>query len=767
MEACEEGLIDDDYSELTPIYPNNGGFTNVSATNLWRDNGKHSCAVGFDGNIALSIGTQEGCSALDYNPTNALKFEVTLNPSDIGQLSSLQFYEKSPTFYNLIGVDYGQNRYPTKYLIRVYKDNQLIYSEEEIPTELNWTLETFDFSNDPDFNITSTSTFRFELRAYCQADNTACESAWNIDDISIKGCTGPLLNSCEITPTVSNIQCNDNGTPDMGTDDTFSFDLTIQGNECSSPDGWEANINGVSVSGDYGLTSTFSGYAISAGNLNFNIEDRGDTDCQSNAIVTAPSPCSNGTDGVDLELTQTVNDPSLSPFTNRIFTVTIENKGNVTANNVTVKNQVPDGMAYTSHSTSKGTYSVWSGVWTIGTLAPGEVVTFDFNLFILNVPGPITNFAQVQTANPDDIDSTPGNDTDNTPDEDDEAAATIGGSIEPTADLTLSKTANVNEANVGDQITYTLVLHNNGPDDATGVTVDVNPPTGISFVNANATLGSYNSTDNTWTLGTVGSGMNPTLTIVVEVTNIDQAITCFAQVATSDVGDPDSTPGNDTDNTPNEDDEASATVEAPAIPIADLSLMKTANVSQANVGDQITYTTTLHNSGPDAATGVSVLVNPPVGVSFVSANASQGTYNSNTNIWTLGTVMSGMNPSLTLVVEVDNIAQAITCFAQVATSDVDDPDSTPGNDTNNTPNEDDEASATVSPPSTLIADLSLSKIANVSEASVGDQITYTTTLQNNGPDTATGVSVLLNPPAGVSFVSSNPSQGTYNNSTNT
>ena len=82
--------------------------------------------------------------------------------------------------------------------------------------------------------------------------------------------------------------------------------------------------------------------------------------------------------------------------------------------------------------------------------------------------------------------------------------------------------------------------------------------------------------------------------------------------------------------TANEDDEASATVEAPQDPVADLSLTKTANVSHASVGDQITYTTTLYNGGPDAATGVTVAVNPPTGVSFISSTASQGSYNSTT-----------------------------------------------------------------------------------------------------------------------------------------
>ena len=61
---------------------------------------------------------------------------------------------------------------------------------------------------------------------------------------------------------------------------------------------------------------------------------------------------------------------------------------------------------------------------------------------------------------------------------------------------------------------------------------------------------------------------------------------------------------------------------------ADLAVAKTVSNPTPNVGDTITFTVTLTNAGPDAATGVEVTDLLPAGLSFVSATASQGSYDS-------------------------------------------------------------------------------------------------------------------------------------------
>ena len=63
------------------------------------------------------------------------------------------------------------------------------------------------------------------------------------------------------------------------------------------------------------------------------------------------------------------------------------------------------------------------------------------------------------------------------------------------------------------------------------------------------------------------------------------------------------------------------------------------------------------------------------------------------------------------------------------------------------------------------ADLALTKVVSNASPNVGDQVTFTVTLTSNGPDTATNVQVTDLLPAGLTFVSATPSQGTYDPAT--
>ena len=84
-------------------------------------------------------------------------------------------------------------------------------------------------------------------------------------------------------------------------------------------------------------------------------------------------------------------------------------------------------------------------------------------------------------------------------------------------DLALSQTDMPDPVNVASSLAYSLTASNNGPDDATGVTVTDTLPAGITFQSASATQGSCSQAAGVVTclLGDMASGSSATINIAV------------------------------------------------------------------------------------------------------------------------------------------------------------------------------------------------------------------------------------------------------------
>jgi uncharacterized repeat protein (TIGR01451 family) len=134
--------------------------------------------------------------------------------------------------------------------------------------------------------------------------------------------------------------------------------------------------------------------------------------------------------------------------------------------------------------------------------------------------------------------------------------------------------------------------------------------------------------------------------------------------------------------------------------IVDLQLEKSADTFNVSVGDTVTWTVTVTNNpaiANTAATGVVVTDQLPSGLNFISANASNGSYNNGTGLWTLAAPLSpGDTATLTIVSTVNDDANQFNLqnVAQITAQDQGDIDSTPGND-NGDQSEDDEARAQI------------------------------------------------------------------------
>ncbi len=451
---------------------------------------------------------------------------------------------------------------------------------------------------------------------------------------------------------------------------------------------------------------------------------------------------------IDLQLSKTVNinEPDLNQ--NVTFTITLEHvdaeQDGVAATNVQVTDQLPAGLTYVGDNPSQGDYDPVTGVWTVGTVPANGSATLMITATVAT-PGPKTNSAQVTAADQFDIDSTPNN---NLPAEDDQDSVVVEPAV---VDLQLTKTIDDSTPNVGQNVLFTIVVANVDADTtATGVRVRDQLPSGMTLINHVASQGAYNTTTGIWNVGTLAAGGgDATLTLTASV-DTQGARTNTAEVIDADQADIDSTPDN---NLPNEDDQDSADLNTPQI---DLALTKTVSNATPSLNDNVQFTITLNNTGPDAATGVSVLDQLPDGMTFVASAPSQGAYNPTSGIWTVGSLGATGGATLQITASVDTLG-AKTNIAQVFAANEFDVDSTPDNDV---PAEDDQDDAVLEP---IVIDLELTKTVDNSTANVGENVTFTITVENVSTNDATGVAVSDSLPAGLTFVSADADTGSYSN----
>ncbi|MCO6488812.1 MAG: DUF11 domain-containing protein, partial [Phaeodactylibacter sp.] len=355
------------------------------------------------------------------------------------------------------------------------------------------------------------------------------------------------------------------------------------------------------------------------------------------------------------------------------FTITVSNQGPGNATGVAVEDYLPNGYSNISNISGGGTLSGSTITWSGLSIASGGSVSLTFNATV-GAPGTgvsFENVAQVTASDQDDPDSTPDND-DGDQSEDDEDSATTS---PQQADLSLLKTVSNSTPSVGDVVTFTITVSNQGPSDATGVAVEDYLPNGYSGISNISNGGTFAGGTITWSGLSIASGSSVSLTFNASIEPLIPGIDYknVAQVTASDQDDPDSTPNND-DGDQSEDDEDM--VQVNPTQLVDLELDKSVNNAQPNLGASVTFTIQLTNQGPSTATGVVVQDLLSGGLTYTS-HSGPGSYNPVTGLWNVGTLPAGQSVSLMITTVVES--EVAINLAEVVQVNEDDADSTPGN----------------------------------------------------------------------------------------
>jgi uncharacterized repeat protein (TIGR01451 family) len=339
----------------------------------------------------------------------------------------------------------------------------------------------------------------------------------------------------------------------------------------------------------------------------------------------------------------------LSPIT---YTIVVSNSGPSDARNVLLTDTLRGALIWGAITPSQGNCGAPSGgsfTCTLGTISD----THRAQVTLVVTPsaaGRLTNTVRVAG---NQFDPFTGNDV---------FTHTVDISE---IDLALTKSADPTYLSEGDDVTYTLLLINNGPVPASGVVVSESLPSGISVTGSEASHGSY--TSPIWDMGGLAVGEVATLTIT-GTAGADTAAQLLVNTAVLSASTP--------PDTIIRNNAASADVQVAG---ADLGLSKAADDDEPDEGGTMVYELQVTNLGPDDTTGVVVSDTLPLGVIFVSSSATQGDYDEISGAWTAGALNVDDSATLHITATVDADTAGDTIVNRAAIRGSDQPDSLTAN----------------------------------------------------------------------------------------
>ncbi len=393
------------------------------------------------------------------------------------------------------------------------------------------------------------------------------------------------------------------------------------------------------------------------------------------------------------------------------YTVVVTNSGPSNASALSVVDTLPSqGLTNVS---SPGlptgvTFNAGTDTWSMATLAAGQSVTLEL---AGTVPSGATDttYADTATASAADASAVTATDTD---------------TVTAQSTLTITNSDGVSSVVAGTPDTYTVVVTNTGPSNASALSVvDTLPTQGFTGITSPSlpTGVTFTSATDTWSLASLAAGQSVTLELAGTVPSGATGST-FADTATASAADASAVSATDTDTLSSN---------------ATLTITNSDGVSSVVAGTSDTYTVVVTNTGPSNASALSVVDTLPTqGLTNISSPGlpSGVTFTSATDTWSLASLAAGQSVTLELAGTVPSGATGST-YADTATASAIDATSVSATDTD-----------TLS----LNATLAITKTDNDGGSSVtstkgtavpGTSITYTIVASNSGPSIASGASV--------------------------
>ena len=349
----------------------------------------------------------------------------------------------------------------------------------------------------------------------------------------------------------------------------------------------------------------------------------------------------------DLEIVKTDNASPVTAGTPLTYTLLVTNHGPSDAAGVIVSDPLPTGTTFVSATSSQGTFSVSNGVVTanVGNVPNNGTATVFITVLVApSLTSELSNTATVTGTTPD---PDPRNNQSNkrTP-------------VTPKIDLEIQKSDDADPVIAGQFLTYTMLVLNHGPSNATGVIVLDPLPAGLTFVSATSTQGSVNFANGILSANVGSMNVDGAATITLKTTVNSSTTGKLSNTA--------SVTGNETDfNLSNNQ----ATEPTTVVTLTDLAINKSVSATPVEYSVPFTYTLLVSNNGPSDSTGVTIVDALPAGLVLDSATTTRGTVSTVNGTITanIGNLASSATTTVTLTVHsMGTVTGTITNTATVS-----------------------------------------------------------------------------------------------------